>query len=211
MTGTDQGGRTPLHYAALANDTETVRQLLTQGASPNAADRQGFTPLHFAAQQRSLAAAEILLTAGAQADTANQYGNAPLAVAVMNSRGHGDLIQLLRRHDASPHHRNNAGQTPSAPPASSPTTTSPSSSPTSPAPASHRNARDRPGHAPVPLHRRHCRPSSSFTVTGQHRAVLRLPAPVPARSRRTPRHRFPPTPLRPAGAAEDPAGKRSFR
>ena len=112
MTDTDQGRRTPLHYAALANDTGTVRQLLAQGASPSAADRQGFTPLHFAAQQQSLPAAELLLTAGAQVDAPNQYGNTPLAVAVMNSRGHGDLIQLLRRHGADPHHHNNAGQTP---------------------------------------------------------------------------------------------------
>jgi ankyrin repeat protein len=111
MTGTDQGGRTPLHYAALANDTGTVCQLLAQGASPSAADRHGFTPLHFAAQQRSLAA-ELLLAAGAEVDAVNQYDNTPLAVAVMNSRGHGELIQLLRHHGADPRHRSNAGQSP---------------------------------------------------------------------------------------------------
>lgn len=112
MAGIDLEGRTPLHYAALANDTDAVRQLLTEGTNPNAPDRLGFTPLHFAAQEGALAAAEILLAAGAQVDAANRYGNTPLATAVFNSRGRGELIQLLRRHGADPRHPNNTGQTP---------------------------------------------------------------------------------------------------
>lgn len=112
MAGTDQGGRTPLHYAALANDADAVSQLLAEGADPNVADRLGFTPLHFAAQEGAIAAAGLLLAAGAQVDAANSYGNTPLFTAVFNSRGHGELIQLLRRHGADPMHPNNTGQTP---------------------------------------------------------------------------------------------------
>jgi ankyrin repeat protein len=112
MTDTDKGGRTPLHYAALTNDVNAVSQLLGEGISPNAGDRMGFTPLHFAAEEGSLTAAEILLAAGAEVDALNRYGNTPLFIAVIRSRGHGELIQLLRRHGANPRHENNAGQSP---------------------------------------------------------------------------------------------------
>lgn len=112
MAGIDRAGRTPLHYAALANDADAVSRLLTEGADPNAADRMGFTALHFAAQEGAIAAAGILLAAGAQLDSADSYGNTPLSTAVFNSRGRGELIRLLRRHGADPWHPNDTGQTP---------------------------------------------------------------------------------------------------
>jgi uncharacterized protein len=82
MTGTDQGGRTPLHYAALANNADAVSQLLAEGADPNVADRLGFTPLHFAAQEGVIAAAGLLLAAEAQVDAANSHGNTRRSQAV---------------------------------------------------------------------------------------------------------------------------------
>jgi uncharacterized protein len=105
MDGVDKGGRTPLHYAALADDTAAIRSLLSEGADPDAADRQGFTALHFAVQQGAISAAGALLAAGAQVDAVNSYGNTPLFTAVFNSRGRGDLIKLLRHHGADPWHR----------------------------------------------------------------------------------------------------------
>jgi uncharacterized protein len=112
LVGIDSGVRTSLHCAALANDADAVSALLTQGADPNAPERLGFTALHFAAQEGALAAAEILLAAGAQVDAVNSYGSTPLWTAVFNSRGRGELIQLLRRHGADPWHPNNTGHTP---------------------------------------------------------------------------------------------------
>ena len=112
MAGTDRGGRTPLHYAALADDTAAIRALLGQGADPDVADHLGFTALHFAAQQGAISAAQALLAAGAQVDAINSYGNTPLFTAVFNSRGRGDLIKLLRHHGADPWHPNGTGQTP---------------------------------------------------------------------------------------------------
>lgn len=112
MSAVDAEGRTRLHYAALADDVDVVNALLCEGANPNVRDRLGFTPLHFAAQQGAVAVAEILLAAGADVDPANSYGNTPLFTAVVNSRGHGELIELLRHHGADPRHSNNAGQTP---------------------------------------------------------------------------------------------------
>jgi uncharacterized protein len=68
--------------------------------------------VHFAAQEGAAFVAEFLLDAGADVDATNVYGNTLLFVAVFNSRGRGDVIELLRARDASPFHVNNAGQTP---------------------------------------------------------------------------------------------------
>ncbi len=53
-----------------------------------------------------------LLDAGASVDVENTYGNTPLFVAVLNSRGRGDIIGLLRSRGADPLHVNASGQTP---------------------------------------------------------------------------------------------------
>lgn len=112
MDGVDAQGRTPLHYAALADDTAAIRALLSQGADPDVADQRGFTALHLAAQQGAISAAQALIAAGAQVDAVNRDGNTPLFTAVFNSRGRGDLIKLLRHHGADPWHPNGTGQTP---------------------------------------------------------------------------------------------------
>jgi len=112
LAGLDRQGRTPLQYAALANDADAVSRLLTEGADASVPDRQGFTASHFAAQQGAVAAAEALLSAGAQVDAVNSFGNTPLSTAAFYSRGRGELIRLLRRHGADPWHPNSAGQTP---------------------------------------------------------------------------------------------------
>ncbi|MFF1831179.1 ankyrin repeat domain-containing protein [Paenarthrobacter sp. NPDC058040] len=108
----DQAGRTPLHYAAFDDDAETIQQLIGGGASLDAQDNQGFTPLHLAAQEYSVAAASSLLKAGALVDLENGFGNTPLFVAVANSKGRGELINVLRLHGADPLHANAHGQTP---------------------------------------------------------------------------------------------------
>ena len=104
--------RSRLHLAALDNDVTAIERLLAQGDLPDIQDRQGFTPLHFAAQQYSLEAATALLSGGANVDVENSFGNTPLFVAVFNSNGRGELIQLLRTNGADPLHANASGQTP---------------------------------------------------------------------------------------------------
>jgi ankyrin repeat protein len=104
--------RTPLHYAALENDEALVRQLTAQGADVNAQDRDGFTPLHLAAQQCAVAVAKVLLEAGATVDSTDKHGNTPLWTATFNSRGQGDMIQVLRVAGADPLHQNNYGRSP---------------------------------------------------------------------------------------------------
>ena len=89
-----------------------VEALIARGESPDRPDKQGLTPLHLAAQEGALSASSALLEAGASVDAENDFGNTPLFVAVFNSRGRGDLIDLLRSHGANPFHANASGQTP---------------------------------------------------------------------------------------------------
>lgn len=102
----------PMHAAVMDGDLSTLQDLLSRGESPDAIDRRGLTPLHLAAQQWSVSAAEVLIGAGAAVDPENEYGNTPLFVAVFNSNGRGELIELLRSHGADPFHVNRSGQTP---------------------------------------------------------------------------------------------------
>jgi ankyrin repeat protein len=108
----DPEHRTPLHYAALQNDRSRLDALIRDGADANAKDRLGFTPLHLAAQEWAVDAAKFLLDHGAQVDSVNIYGNTPLFTAVFNSKGRGEMIDLLRRYGADPANVNASGQTP---------------------------------------------------------------------------------------------------
>ena len=107
----DWAARTPLHYAALDNDTATAGDLLAAGADPDARDRKDYRPLHFACQQGSLEVARLLLDAGAALDPVNWYGNTPLFVAVSIHRSE-PLVELLLTLGADPEWMNNYGQTP---------------------------------------------------------------------------------------------------
>src|SRR5687768_8703018 len=107
---TDQAGRVGLHYAALQNDVEYALSRILAGDDVNQADDMGLTPLHFAAQEWSLDVARLLLQRGAQVDKTDVYGNTPLWTAVFNSRGRGEMIELLREYGADPFHVNEHGK-----------------------------------------------------------------------------------------------------
>jgi len=104
--------RAPLHYAALHDDPIAVADIIRAGADPNVSDIQGFTPMHLAAQEYALSAARVLVAMGAAIDAENAFGNTPMFVAVFNSKGRGELIELLRENGANPFHMNKSAQTP---------------------------------------------------------------------------------------------------
>lgn len=110
----DRLGRTPLHYAAMEDAADSVRALIEAGADVDAPDQAGNTPLHFAAQEGALVVGRTLLEGGAAVDPKDQHGNTPLWRAVLNSRGEGEMIALLRRHGADPLAPNRQGVTPAA-------------------------------------------------------------------------------------------------
>jgi ankyrin repeat protein len=109
---TDRGKRTELHYAARDNDLKLATALVAGGTDVNALDAADCTALHFAASNWAVDVARFLLASGARVDPVNRHGNTPLWDAVFNSRGRGELIELLRAAGANPRHVNTAGQTP---------------------------------------------------------------------------------------------------
>jgi ankyrin repeat protein len=108
----DEFGRSDLHYAARDGDLEKVRRLINAGSDVHRVDHGGWSPLHFAAQACSAETAEILIEAGARIDVRDSHGNTPLWRAVMESRGDGSVIAVLRRAGADPFLENNSGVSP---------------------------------------------------------------------------------------------------
>lgn len=72
-------GTTPLHKAALNDNTEVLEALIRAGATVDAVDQRGFTPLHFAAS-RSLTASKALVLAGADPDADSKNGLTPTSL-----------------------------------------------------------------------------------------------------------------------------------
>ena len=105
-------GRTPLHDAALDDDTDALLALLSGGADPDTADLDGAVPLHYAATTGALGAIQVLLAAGATPDLADSRGNTPLMTAITTSNDDPQLAQALTAAGADPYARNNFGQTP---------------------------------------------------------------------------------------------------
>jgi len=108
----DGDGRTPLIHAAIDNRLAVADLLLQSGADTDAQDRLGNSALHYAAQEHHLELTSLLINYGATVDLEDGHGNTPLWRAVFNSRGRGELIQILVTAGADRHHRNKHGKTP---------------------------------------------------------------------------------------------------
>lgn len=83
------GGRTLVHYAALAADARALRFVLTQGVDYPATDGQGYLPCQMATPATFLA----LFAAGADFHSPNLAGSTPLQVSLQ--LGRLDLFGLL--------------------------------------------------------------------------------------------------------------------
>ena len=108
----DRDGRTALHCAVVDGLVERVRSLLADGADVNAHDKAGWTPLHFAVQRHWLEIATLLVEHKANIEAQDAHGNTPLSNAVFDSRGRGEMIELLRSAGADPTRQNRHGVSP---------------------------------------------------------------------------------------------------
>jgi ankyrin repeat protein len=117
---TERKGRTSLHYAADAGDSEAIAQLLINSAVVDATDDDGLTPLHFAAgQMNGLNTADentikLLLDAGANVNAQDKDGMSPLHWAMQRRWGVGErkkLVMLLIQAGVDVTLRDHIGQT----------------------------------------------------------------------------------------------------
>ena len=84
----------PVVDAASRGDTETVRQLLRDGADVNETQGDGMTALHWAADRGDTSLAEILIYAGSNLDAGTRIGHyTPLHIA--SRAGHTETVKAL--------------------------------------------------------------------------------------------------------------------
>ena len=74
-------GATPLHYAAMNEDSGPLQALLAAGAAVNPRDSEGRTPLHMAAFSTRTANGKLLLEAGADPALKTDAGRDVLSMA----------------------------------------------------------------------------------------------------------------------------------
>ncbi len=99
VTVVDEGGYTPLLFAARSGDLASARMLLAAGADPNDTAPAGTSALVVATHSGHGALAAVLLRAGANAN-ASGAGYTPLHAAVL--RGDESLVRALLAHGADP-------------------------------------------------------------------------------------------------------------
>src|SRR5262249_35487465 len=93
------GGWTPLMYAALYGDADTVKKVLAAGANPNAATELGTTALMVAVHNAD--STRALLKAGANPNPTPQDGRTPLVIAASRV-GASATVKLLLEAGADP-------------------------------------------------------------------------------------------------------------
>jgi ankyrin repeat protein len=108
----DRDGRTLLMMSIRLNHIDVTEKLIKTGADLNLQDKKGWTALHFAAQFQSTDLVALLLRYGAKADAQDMYGNSSLWRAVFDSKGVGDVIDLLLKNGANPNLKNHFGVSP---------------------------------------------------------------------------------------------------
>ncbi|MBT8147331.1 MAG: ankyrin repeat domain-containing protein [Gammaproteobacteria bacterium] len=95
----DEGGYTPLMFAASAGDLSSARALIAGGSDVNAWSAFGLTPAIMAVHGGNAELLELLLQAGAAVDLAPS-GHTPLHAAVL--RGNLQAVKTLLAHGADP-------------------------------------------------------------------------------------------------------------
>ena len=84
----------PLHYAILGGNEETVRFLVSRGARVRASNMFNETPLHWACKEGNLSVVQFLLQQGAVPDSLDTEGNTPMHWAAEYDREKVILLLL---------------------------------------------------------------------------------------------------------------------
>jgi ankyrin repeat protein len=103
------GGSTPLMYAALYGDADSVRLLLNHGADPNIPNDAGATALMWAVEDPEKI--RLLLRHGANVDARSADGQSPLIIAA-GRHGAGAVVKLLLEGGANSSVKTPDGRTP---------------------------------------------------------------------------------------------------
>ncbi|CAE7554000.1 unnamed protein product [Symbiodinium sp. CCMP2592] len=113
---TDKGGWSPLHYAALSGDTDSVRGLLAQRADPNCKTKKDMpqveipsstSPLSICVLHNHNEAARVLIAARAWVDGRSGVVDPALTTAAEANNAEG--IRILCHAGCSPHLKNSLG------------------------------------------------------------------------------------------------------
>jgi ankyrin repeat protein len=110
VDGRDGDGRTPLHWAAAADEPDIATLLIDAGAKVDGRDGEGRTPLHLAVRGNVADVMALLLKKGASADAPDVAGRTPLAWAAYV--GHKEPIKPLVDAGADPNRKDQTGTAP---------------------------------------------------------------------------------------------------
>uniref|UniRef100_A0A8C8SUI2 [histone H3]-lysine(9) N-methyltransferase n=1 Tax=Pelusios castaneus TaxID=367368 RepID=A0A8C8SUI2_9SAUR len=106
----DNGGWTPIIWAAEHKHIEVIRLLLTRGADVTLTDNEENICLHWASFTGSAEIAEVLLNAQCNLHAVNFHGDTPLHIAARES--YHDCVMLFLSRGADPEVRNKEGDCP---------------------------------------------------------------------------------------------------
>lgn len=101
---------TPLHYACIRNDQESVTKCLNKKWPVDAKDYEGVTPLHYAVKNGNTAIINLLIAQKANVNATDNDGMTPLHYAALFSTN--QICELLLTKGANKNAKSNSGLTP---------------------------------------------------------------------------------------------------